>query len=125
MIAGYVNRLAPDGMIITSGAGLRFGWPGYTPGVSIDEAARNWRVLGDEGLEQLSERYHLKLDRCFVPGIVHGHGQKDETGEPQIADETLWLLSKGSMTPPVSGFDHGIHSGHAPLLDYAFFGATD
>jgi hypothetical protein len=102
MMAGYVNRLAPDGMTITAGTGLRFGWPGNTPiantpGVAIDEAARNWRVLGEEGLEQLSERYHLKLERCFVHGVAHWHGQKDETGEPQIADETLWLLSKGSI----------------------------
>jgi hypothetical protein len=100
MMALYVDRLAPDGVIITAATGLRFGWSAATrlantPGVSAGEAARSWRILGEQGVQQLGERYGLTLEKHAVRGVAHWHGQFDLSGEPEIADESLWLLRKG------------------------------
>ena len=100
MMALYVDRLAPDGVIITAATGLRFGWSAAkrlanTPGVSAGEAGRSWRILGEQGVQQLGERYGLTLEKHAVRGVAHWHGQFDLSGEPDIADESLWLLRKG------------------------------
>jgi hypothetical protein len=100
MMAMYVDRLEPGAAIITTSTGLSFGWSppkriAYTPGASADETARRWRILGEQGLQQLGERYGLALEQHTLCGVAHWHGQQDLSGEPEIADETLWLLCKG------------------------------
>jgi hypothetical protein len=100
MMALYVDRLAPNGVMITAATGLRFGWSAAkrlanTPGVSAGEAGRSWRILGEQGVQQLGERYGLTLEKHAVRGVAHWHGQFDLSGEPDIADESLWLLRKG------------------------------
>jgi hypothetical protein len=100
MMVLCVDGLASSGVIITAATGLEFGWSATTrrantPGVSAEQAAQNWRILGERGLRQLGEKYHLTLEAHVVRGVAHWHGQFDFSGEPKISDETLWLLRKG------------------------------
>ncbi|HEX3494802.1 MAG TPA: hypothetical protein VHT48_05460, partial [Methylocella sp.] len=77
----------------------KFGWStakrlANTPCVSVGEAARSWRILGEQGVQQLGERYGLALEKHAVRGVAHWHGQFDLSGEPEIADESLCCFAK-------------------------------
>lgn len=77
MMEFFVSKLSVEGMLLTTEAGLRWGWRGntkvaHTPGAQTDPSIGQFRTLGFEELGYLCERLNLSAsftDVAVDPGI--------------------------------------------------------
>jgi hypothetical protein len=72
MMEFFASKLTSRGTLITTEAGVLWGWRGntsraFTPGAQADPSIAKFRVLGEDGLGRLGERLGLTMSSVKVP----------------------------------------------------------
>lgn len=100
MMHFFIDKLTPQGQIISALSGIEFGWNGnvkrsYTPGSSTEKLSENFRILGKEGVKLICAKHKLKRSTYLVEDILHHHGTNPKLlPNGKVEKEQLYFLSK-------------------------------